>query len=47
MKKVAIITGANNGIVYETTLGMARAGYKVIIACRNRAKADDAKSGII
>ncbi len=40
---VAIVTGANNGIGFETTIGLARAGYKVIMACRNLQKAEDAR----
>ena len=41
--KVAIVTGANNGIGLETTAGMASAGYRVVMACRNPKKADAAK----
>lgn len=46
-RKVAVVTGANNGIGFETTLGMAEAGYHVIMACRNRVKAESARASII
>ncbi len=45
-KKIAIVTGANHGIGFETALGMARAGYHVIMACRNRMKAESARAAI-
>ena len=45
--RIAIITGANNGIGYETTLAMANHGFKVIMACRNLKKAKKAKSDIL
>ncbi|KAJ2161021.1 Retinol dehydrogenase 13 [Coemansia sp. RSA 552] len=33
--KLAIVTGANSGIGYETAKAIGRAGYKTILACRN------------
>ncbi len=45
--RVAIITGANNGIGFETTLAMAKYGFKTIMACRNLAKAEKAKAAIL
>lgn len=41
-RKIAIITGANNGIGFETTIGMADAGFQVVMACRNKEKAQAA-----
>ena len=38
----AIITGGNSGIGYHTALELARHGAAVVLACRNRAKAEDA-----
>ena len=42
-RKIAIVTGANNGIGFETTIGMAEAGFHVIMACRSEQKAEAAK----
>ncbi|MEM9277782.1 MAG: SDR family NAD(P)-dependent oxidoreductase, partial [Pseudomonadota bacterium] len=46
-EKIAVVTGANNGIGFETTLGMARAGYKIIMACRSLEKAEAARREIL
>ncbi|MBS1508286.1 MAG: SDR family NAD(P)-dependent oxidoreductase [Bacteroidetes bacterium] len=37
--KVAIVTGANTGIGYETALDLFKKGAKVYVACRNEEKA--------
>ncbi|KAF9108239.1 hypothetical protein BGX29_002382 [Mortierella sp. GBA35] len=37
--KVAIVTGGNTGLGYETALALAAKGAHVFIACRNKAKA--------
>ncbi|KAI8321115.1 NAD(P)-binding protein, partial [Martensiomyces pterosporus] len=34
-RRVAIVTGANGGIGFETAKAVARAGYTTILACRN------------
>lgn len=46
-QKVAIVTGANNGIGFETAVGMAEAGWHVVMACRSQARAEKAKALII
>ncbi|KAJ9073592.1 Retinol dehydrogenase 13 [Entomophthora muscae] len=45
--KVAIVTGANTGIGYETARALGKAGYKVILACRSQAKAEAAISSLL
>ncbi|KAL7545736.1 hypothetical protein ACHAWF_009089 [Thalassiosira exigua] len=44
--KVAIVTGANTGIGYETALELARAGATVIVAARSESKGLDAAKRI-
>ena len=44
--KIAIVTGANTGLGYETALGLASTGCKVIMACRNKDKAEKAMADI-
>ncbi|MEM9470695.1 MAG: oxidoreductase [Pseudomonadota bacterium] len=46
-RKIAIVTGANNGIGFETAIGMAEAGWQVVMACRSQARAEQAKAMII
>jgi NAD(P)-dependent dehydrogenase (short-subunit alcohol dehydrogenase family) len=41
-RPVALITGANTGIGYETALGLARRGLHVFIACRSPERAEAA-----
>lgn len=43
-RRIAVVTGANHGIGFETTVGMAEAGYHVVMACRNRGKAEGARA---
>lgn len=44
--KVAIITGSNTGIGYETALDFAKRGARIIMACRDLKKADEAANKI-
>jgi NAD(P)-dependent dehydrogenase (short-subunit alcohol dehydrogenase family) len=45
--KIAIVTGANTGLGFETTLALAKKDMTVIMACRNADKAQIAKDQII
>lgn len=45
-RRTAIVTGANSGVGFETTLGLARAGVAVVLACRNLQKARVARDEI-
>jgi len=40
--KIAIVTGANTGIGYETAMDLYQKGAKVYVACRNKEKAQEA-----
>lgn len=41
--RVAMVTGANSGLGYESSRELARKGATVIMACRNPQKAERAK----
>lgn len=47
VNKIAIITGANDGLGFETTIEIAKSGYTVVMACRNKERAERAKQQII
>ena len=38
-EKIAVVTGANTGLGFATSTGLAREGYTVVLACRSEAKA--------
>jgi len=40
---IAVITGANAGLGFQTTLALARAGATVVMACRNDERAQQAR----
>ncbi|HSH04239.1 MAG TPA: oxidoreductase [Anaerolineae bacterium] len=44
--KIIIVTGANSGIGFDTTLELARKGAQVVMACRSQQKADKALQAI-
>ncbi len=44
--KLAIVTGANSGLGYETALALAAKGAEVVMACRNQAKGKGALESI-
>jgi NAD(P)-dependent dehydrogenase (short-subunit alcohol dehydrogenase family) len=46
-KKIAIVTGSNTGIGYETAIGLVKNNYHVIMACRDSKKAMVAKTRIL
>ncbi|SHI83735.1 NAD(P)-dependent dehydrogenase, short-chain alcohol dehydrogenase family [Mesonia phycicola] len=45
--KIALVTGANTGLGFETTKFLAEKGIQVIMACRNIDKAKEAKQKIV
>nr|XP_033798020.1 WW domain-containing oxidoreductase isoform X4 [Geotrypetes seraphini] len=45
--KVAIVTGANSGIGFETARSLALHGAHVVLACRNIARANEATGKIL
>jgi len=45
--RLAIVTGANTGLGYETSLALAGKGARVILACLNRDRAEDARQRIL
>jgi NAD(P)-dependent dehydrogenase (short-subunit alcohol dehydrogenase family) len=44
--RTAVVTGANAGLGYETALGLAALGARVVLACRSTGKAEAAASRI-
>ncbi len=46
-EKLAVVTGANSGLGYETTLGLARAGATVVMTARSLAKGQSAREQIL
>ncbi|NJO05505.1 MAG: SDR family NAD(P)-dependent oxidoreductase [Chloroflexaceae bacterium] len=44
--KVVVVTGANSGLGYETTLALARKGAHIVMACRNMQKGEVARNDI-
>ncbi|TGD71827.1 SDR family NAD(P)-dependent oxidoreductase [Mangrovimicrobium sediminis] len=46
MGRVAVVTGANTGLGYETALALAGKGARVILACRNPERAQAARERI-
>jgi NAD(P)-dependent dehydrogenase (short-subunit alcohol dehydrogenase family) len=45
--RIAMVTGANAGLGFETALALAAKGAHVILACRDRARAEAARQKIV
>ncbi len=45
--RIALITGANSGIGFEAARALTQHGAHVVLACRSRAKADNARDAIV
>ena len=46
-KKIALVTGGNAGIGFETCRGLLDAGFHVILCARTQSKADDAIAALL
>jgi NAD(P)-dependent dehydrogenase (short-subunit alcohol dehydrogenase family) len=44
--QTCLVTGANSGIGRETARGLARLGYRVVLACRDRQRGEAARQDI-
>lgn len=44
--RTAVVTGANSGLGLETTRELARKGARVVMACRNRTRAEEARDAV-
>jgi NAD(P)-dependent dehydrogenase (short-subunit alcohol dehydrogenase family) len=42
----AVVTGANSGIGFEATVELARRGAHVVMACRSRSRAEEARAAL-
>lgn len=45
--RVAVVTGGNSGIGWEAARALAQHGARVVLACRTRSKADDARARML
>ena len=46
-ERIAIVTGANAGLGFQTSVALAKQGYRVVMACRNEAKAAKAREALL
>lgn len=46
-ERIAVVTGANAGLGYQTTRALAQKGYRVVMACRNETKAAKAREELL
>jgi len=45
-RRLCLVTGANTGIGFEVARGLARGGFRVALACRDRARGEAARNAI-
>ncbi len=47
MERIALVTGGNRGIGFETSRGLAEAGYRVLVGTRDLARGEEAARRIV